>query len=205
MDRAKYLDEREVKQLRTFTEHRALKDLAAGRVAGPMRWMLVDLALQTGLRVGELAVLTIGDYNARRKALRVNRSKRRKPLAETMAVQPELAEHLDSFIAWKATAGQPTGPADSLFHGKRGPMGKEGLQALWRKALADADLPKLSIHKARHTNAVALLRKTRNLRLVQKRLGHSSPAVTANLYADIPFADELDQVSGLYGDGQQTV
>ena len=51
-------------------------------------------------------------------------------------------------------------------------------------------LPKeLSIHSARHTIAVQLLKKTGNLRLVQKQLGHASPATTANMYADISFED----------------
>lgn len=51
-----------------------------------------------------------------------------------------------------------------------------------------AGLPKeLSIHSARHTIAVHLLKKTGNLRQVQKQLGRASPATTANMYADISF------------------
>ena len=62
-----------------------------------------------------------------------------------------------------------------------------------------AGLPKeLSIHSARHTIAVHLLKKTCNLRQVQKQLGHSSPTTTANLYADISFTDMQAGVTGLY-------
>ena len=60
--------------------------------------------------------------------------------------------------------------------------------------------PELSIHSSRHTVAVCLLRKTRNLRQVQKQLGHASPATTANMYADIPFEDMQAGVEGLYDD-----
>ena len=68
-----------------------------------------------------------------------------------------------------------------------------------------AGLPdELSIHSARHTLAVVLLRKTGNLRLVQKQLGHSSPTTTANMYADVSFADMQDAVDGLYGGADET-
>ena len=45
-----------------------------------------------------------------------------------------------------------------------------------------------------------LLRKTKNLRHVQKQLGHASPATTANMYADVSFEDMQDGVAGLYND-----
>jgi integrase len=37
-----------------------------------------------------------------------------------------------------------------------------------------------------------------NLRLVQKQLGHASPATTANMYADISLEDMQNGVTGLY-------
>ncbi len=46
-----------------------------------------------------------------------------------------------------------------------------------------------SIHCARHTLAVHLLKKTGNLRQVQKQLGHTSLVTTANMYADVSDED----------------
>jgi hypothetical protein len=46
--------------------------------------------------------------------------------------------------------------------------------------------------------AVYLLKKTKNLRQVQKQLGPASPATTANMYADISFEDMQEGVNGLY-------
>ena len=81
-------------------------------------------------------------------------------------------------------------------------MTPSGLQRVWKRAVARAGLPEeLSIHCARHTIAVHLLKKTGNLRLVQKQLGHINPATTANMYADVSFADMQDAVTGLYGNG----
>jgi integrase len=49
-----------------------------------------------------------------------------------------------------------------------------------------------------YTIAVQWLKKTGNLRLVQKQLSHASPATTANMYADISFEDMQNGVTGLY-------
>lgn len=200
MDRTRYLDIDEVSRLRTVTEAAAIKDMQVGRMRGVLAWAIVDTALSTGLRVSEIVSLHVGDFNARRKALRVTRRKRRRPVAETLALSPEFARHLTQFIAWKRDAGQPYHPDAALFIGKRGTLTKQGAQKIWRRAMAEAGLPgELSIHSARHTVAVHLLRKTRNLRHVQKQLGHTSPTVTAAMYADVPFDDMSEGVTGLYG------
>ena len=72
---------------------------------------------------------------------------------------------------------------------------------IWHRAIERAGLPReLSIHSARHSLAVHLLKKTSNLRQVQKQLGHASPATTANMYADVSFDEMKDGVTGLYDD-----
>lgn len=211
LDRTKYLDANEVKQLRTVTEGRALLDLRAGRVNGPLAWMVADLALSTGLRVSEIAALNVEHVDLKRGCLFVTRLKRRKPVRETLAIGTDLVDHLKAYLAWRSARvsdldkslrkglAATKGP---LFVGSRGPLTAQGLQRIWKAAINRAGLPKeLSIHSARHTIAVALLRKTGNLRQVQKQLGHSSPATTANLYADVPFEDMQRGVSGLYATG----
>jgi hypothetical protein len=47
IDREKYMDASEVKQLRTVTEARAIVDFKKGRVGGVIAWMVVDLMLST--------------------------------------------------------------------------------------------------------------------------------------------------------------
>jgi integrase len=155
----------------------------------------------TGLRVSELARLAVGDLDLKRGALKVWRHKRKPHKQETLAIPLEMVEHLRQFIAWKEQVGQATGKGARLFVGKRGPLTPQGLEQLWKVAVQRAGLPReLSIHCARHTMAVHLLRKTRNLRQVQKQLGHASPATTANMYADVSFEDMRAGVAGLYAD-----
>lgn len=199
IDRAKYLDAGEAQRLRTTTEAWAITDLERGARQGVVAWAVVDTAMATGLRVNEIAQLRISDFNAGRTSLRVHRTKRRKPVTETMAISPELVKHIRQFIAWKKAAGESTEVDSALFCGKRGPMTVSGMQKVWKVAVKRAGLPReLSIHSARHTMAVHLLAKTKNLKQVQQQLGHSSPVVTANLYAQVQFDEMREGATRLY-------
>jgi integrase len=191
IDRTKYMSADEVKQLRTVTEARAIVDLRKGRISGILAWMVIDLALATGLRVSELAAIQIKDIDLKRGFIRVQRKKRKKKVVDSLAISPELIKHLKEYIEDRTTG--------KLFVGERGDLTMYGLQQIWKSAVKRAGLPKeLSIHSARHSMAVHLLKKTGNLRQVQKQLGHASPATTANMYADISFEDMQNGVTGLY-------
>jgi len=72
VDRTKYMDASEVKQLMAVTEARAIVDLRKGRVAGVLAWMVVDLALATGLRVSELAAIQIKDIDLKLSLIHIS-------------------------------------------------------------------------------------------------------------------------------------
>ena len=199
IERDKYMDASELNRLRAVTEAHAIIDLKAGRMRGILTWCVVDLALGTGLRVSELAKIRVGDFDLKRRSLRVWRHKRKKHERETVAIGKALGEHLRQFIEWKRLVGQKTGKDAPLFVGKRGGLTPSGLQRIWITAVKRAGLPeRLSIHSARHTIAVHMLKRTGNLRMVQKQLGHASPATTANMYADVSFEDMQNALDGLY-------
>ena len=200
LDRAKYMSLDETRQLRTVTEARAITDLKAGRVGGVTAWALVDFALLTGLRVAEIANLTVGDTDVKHSSLKVTRLRKKHKQPETLAIGEELTRHLKEYMFWREVVGYPVDAASPLFYGARGPLTAQGLQRIWKTAIRRTGLPaELSIHSARHTLAVHLLRKTGNLRQVQKQHGHASPATTANMYADISFADMQNGVGDIYG------
>jgi len=113
-----------------------------------------------------MAALRIRDVDLKRGCLSVIRLKRKKKVKETLAFGKDIAEHLKEYIAWMEKK------KGRLFVGSRGPLSAQGLQRVWKRAIYLAGLPdELSIHSARHTIAVQLLRKTGNLRQVQKQLG----------------------------------
>ena len=183
IDRTKYLSAEEVGRLIAATKARTT-------ATGVRAWMVVDFALSTGLRVSEM-LIRIEDIDWNRGLIHVTRLKKRNGDGkEILAISNELAEHLRHYIG-KRTQGR-------LFVGQRGPLTAQGLQRIWYRAVKLAGLPRLSIHKARHTIAVHLLEKTGNLRQVQKQLGHASPVTTANMYADVTFEKMQSGLNGLY-------
>lgn len=75
---------------------------------------------------------------------------------------------------------------DRVFPGEGGgPLGQTTIRKALDRALVRAGLPHIRVHDLRHTAATALLRAGGSLRDVQELLGHSSYALTADVYAHI--------------------
>ena len=55
----------------------------------------------------------------------------------------------------------------------------------FKKVLATAGLPKLTIHGLRHTHATILLEQGVNPKVVSESLGHASVATTMDIYSDV--------------------
>src|SRR6266566_4693851 len=72
--------------------------------------------------------------------------------------------------------------AAGRFRARRHPRHHQGRRAA--HAAADA-----RIHDLRHTTGMRTLRKTGNLRVVQKILGHTDIAITAKFYTDATVED----------------
>jgi site-specific recombinase XerD len=198
--RDKFLSKEERNQLIKATEEKAIVDLAKGRSTWIRRWMVVDLALFSGLRVFEIAALTIGDLSlsGSEKLLYVRKGKGDK--SGYVTIDRALAKHLKEFIAWKKAAGESTTPEAPLLTGSGGKhYSTRALREHFKEALRKAGLPEhYSIHSARHTFATYLLAESNNLRLVQKQLRHSSPGVTA-VYADVTPEDISAAMENLRG------
>jgi integrase len=64
-----------------------------------------------------------------------------------------------------------------------GPIFISGLLVHFRQLLKEAGLPRIRFHDLRHTAATLMLGDGVPLVTVSKILGHSSPAITANIYA----------------------
>lgn len=184
--RNKFFGVQERSTILKIAEERAIVDLAKGRIRWPIRYMLVHLALNTGLRVSEIAALRLKRVclNSQPSYIFVYRGKRSK--SRDVYIDRELVKHLKQFIEQKQVWDQSVDPADPLFAGRNGQFfTPNALYISFKKAVQAAGLRNdLSIHSARHSYATMLLHKTGNLRYVQKQLGHSSLNMTA-LYADV--------------------
>ncbi len=187
IDREKILDHDQRSKLLKTCKDKAELDLLHGRETWIKRYMLVNLVLFTGLRVSEIANLTIGDIelNTKDPYLIVRNGKRGKK--RDVYLDKELVRHLKNFISWKKkTMGEEVENDSPLFTGRiEGHCAVITLMKSFKRAIEESRLPlHFSIHSARHTYATFLLHATNNLRYVQKQLGHSKISMTA-LYADV--------------------
>jgi site-specific recombinase XerD len=199
LDRQKFLSEAEVKKLRRVVEDKALADLQKGRTTWPRFWMAIDLAISAGLRVSEIANLKIDNLylNSREPRIRVTGKGNR---TRDVFISRELMKHLSEYLLeFKRTMDEPTHPeAFLLISSHRKPYSTRTLQYAFKVSLKEAGLPSYySIHACRHSYGTYLYQKTKNLRLVQKQLGHSS-ITTTTVYADVPLEETLEAVNGLF-------
>jgi integrase/recombinase XerD len=111
-------------------------------------------------------------------------------------------EHIRQYLVWKRTMNESAGEDGFLLlssHGKA--FSIRTLQYAFKVSIKEAGLPSYySIHACRHSYGTYLYKKTKDLRLVQKQLGHSS-ITTTTVYADVTVEETLDAVNGLYKGG----
>ncbi|MBA7570970.1 Tyrosine recombinase XerC [subsurface metagenome] len=185
--RDKFLSSKEKNRLLRVCKREAKRDLSQDRTVWVTRYMLIHLALNSGLRVSEIAALKVRDLhlNGKENYLTVQHGKGKKK--RNVYLDDEIVKHLHIYKETKKTVwGLPVTDEDPFFTGRGGNhYTTTALEISFKKAIGKADLSHYySIHSSRHTYATFLLAKTKNLRFVQKQLGHASIAMTS-LYADV--------------------
>jgi site-specific recombinase XerD len=200
IDGIKYFNQQQIKLLRRTVRDQATLDLERGQVTAVREWMAIDLLTSTGLRVSEAADVRCGDLKAGygESALFVRNGKGSR--SRTIQIPDSLKKHFKQFITWKESRGEPTGADDYLFVGKRGPWTAQAVQQLVKKYLKALGLyeSEKSVHALRHSYAVEFYRQQRDLRALQKQLGHAS-VQTTQIYADVTAEDIQKQIKGLWG------
>ena len=119
--RDKFLSVKEARKLLKVCEKNALSDLKAKRSTWVTRYMLIHLALHSGLRVSEMASLKIGDlhFNGIDNYLIVQSGKRGKK--RDVYLDKELVKHLQNYLEIKKTYLQESITVDApLFAGRGG-------------------------------------------------------------------------------------
>ena len=153
--------------------------LKAGR-NGPRNVALFIVGIGSGLRVGELASLSLTDVAPHGEVLasiRLDKSRcksgKSREVFLTTAAQQALRDYLPT-LRWKDTA---------LFRSqKRGHMTTQAIQGLLFKAFKEAKITGASSHSLRRTHANILRRAGVDLAVIQKQLGHSSLQITQEYF-----------------------
>ena len=170
----KFMSEDEVTALRKTLEAAVI--IAKSKAhQGPVRdQCLLLLALGTGLRVSEIAALKIEDIDLKRGGntliVRHGKGNRLREVKFSSTLKTLIQEFLD----------YRTSDSPYLFVSERQDhMFPTAIQKVFKKWAKRSGLPaRYSIHSCRHYYASALLRVSKNLRLVQQQLGHSNPSTT---------------------------
>lgn len=179
-------------------EMRFLTDPEIARLiaALPVRWRpLVLLLVSTGLRWGEAAGLAVGSVDLLAKApyLRVVRALYDEPGSnEVVFVSPKTKQSrrtvtlsetvVEALVALVCGRGRDELLFTSL-HG--GPIRGRRFRRVWIAACERAGLEGLRVHDLRHTHVAILISAGQSLTAIQRRLGHSSIAVTSDLYGHL--------------------
>jgi site-specific recombinase XerD len=196
VDGVKYFNAKQVKAIRRVVKEKA----ATGKMTAVKEWICIDLLTCTGLRVSEAANLKCGDlklgYGDSKLLVREGKGS----ISGHVIIPDSLKKHLKSYLKWKQDHNESTGKDDYLFIGQRGHWTAQAIQQITKKYLKQLNLYEKgkSVHALRHSYAMELYRREKDLRAVQKQLRHVSIQSTL-IYADTSDEDLTGQVKGLWG------
>jgi integrase len=171
------------------------------------------LALATGLRRGELLALTWGKVDVDSAKIRVERS-----LEETKAglrfkqpktrhgrrmisLPPWIVRDLEAYrrvqLEERLRLGLGKLSDDALlFPAEDGdsPRSPDKFSKGWARVVARSKLPRVTFHALRHTHVSQLIASGMDVLTISRRLGHSSPTITLNVYGHL-FSNTDDQAA----------
>jgi len=183
----KLMSETEVKALRTVLEAGAIIAKSKAR-QGPVRdQCIIELALGTGLRVSEISQLKLDDIDLKRGGnsliVRHGKGDKQRVVKFSSKLKSLILEYLD----YRDKDSEYLFPSERQDY-----MSSNGIQKVFKKWAKRAGLPsRFSIHSTRHYYGTKMLSISKNLRLVQMQLGHSSPQTTT-VYAQV-LDEEIDE------------
>jgi len=177
---------------------------------------IVLLALDTGLRLGELLGLQWADIDFEKAVLSVykanqalggkgiyTKSPKNSSSVRQVAISDSVMTLLKKYRTWQAqkrfTMGDKWIDGDWIFTKKDGtPIYPDTPSHWFRKFLKKNNLPLIRFHSLRHLSATLLISLNVPLKNISSRLGHADIRTTANIYSaalesvDHQAADKMD-------------
>ena len=191
------------KEMSIYDENQVKTLLVSARERGDRNFALYQLAITSGMRMGELLGLKWVDLEWERRELQVRRQVRRKVGGGHEYVTPKtkagkrtillgkstlevLRMHLEEQYRVKLVAGDRWQDRGLVFPSKIGtPMDAGTLRKEFKVASRKARLPGIRFHDLRHTAASLMLNYSIPVIIVSRRLGHSKPSITLDVYGHL--------------------
>src|SRR5512144_115907 len=184
----RFLTEREYKQLLDAVRYDA-RDAA-----------IIELLLQTGLRLSEIARLRLSDIELPVKVIRPNRQTQEPGSVGSARINGKGRRQRTVTLNWKVCKAlkaylavrPPDAADDAVFQTKfkRG-IGPRSIELLVTKHLSEAGIKDASVHSLRHTFATHSAIKGTSLRVIQETLGHAD-LKTTTIYVGLA-REEMDR------------
>jgi integrase len=178
-------------------------------VKGDRLYAMWLLFITTGLRRGEVAGLRWSDLDLDRGRLSVNvarvvvnhtvvdtspKSKRTRELAIDPGTVKALRSHQVAQGAERLAWGPGYNGSPLVFTWEDGrPLHPDVITRTFKRLATAAGLPVVRVHDLRHSYASAALSAGVGLKVMQERLGHSSVAITGDVYSHV--SREVDQAA----------
>ena len=140
------------------------------------------MLLGTGIRLGSLVGLNVGDVDLSAGTLRIHAKGGGE---ERVFLNPRLVGMLGGFLDESRSQG-PCGPRSPLIRSQSGNrLGARAIQLKFARWVEEAGINRpVSVHSLRHTFATRLYERTGDLYLVQRALGHRQ-ITTTEIYARV--------------------
>jgi len=153
--------------------------------------LIIKLLYETGMRVGELTALTIGDVDLESGEITIQLAKRHEEGRKVPLVNSWTKTMLRDYIGTRKIRRDPL-----FVSNKCGALSRRQVERLISNygASVGLDKDKRHPHVLRHTHAVYALKSGIDLRTLQQNLGHSSIEVTA-IYLTMDIDDRKEEYS----------
>lgn len=183
-----------------------------GALTDGLDHVLVETALKTGMREGELLALTWGDVELSEAAIQVRRTITKGHLSETKNRQNRTVhlppEVVDLLGAWWGECGKPANDV-LVFPGEDGYLSPTVALNRLKAAMKRAGVPRVgptgearTFHSLRHCFAKLALENGRSITWLSRHLGHKTTSITTDTYGhwEVKAAKaEAEAMAGVFG------